>query len=96
MREINIIQFMPYFPPHKWWVETVWEEIGKYWCKSNFWEFINIITSFGQENNLKENEKIIFKWEVIWYKKDNYEVLVIRSFEIINNFPIYKFWTKKY
>ncbi len=96
MREINIIQFMPYFPPHKWWVETVWEEIGKYWCKSNFWEFINIITSFGQENNLKENEKIIFKWEVIWYKKDNYEVLVIPSFEIINNFPIYKFWTKKY
>ncbi len=102
MNKVNIIQFMPYFPPHKWWVETVWEEIGKYWIKKNFWEFINIVSDIPHPNPLligegiEGIEKIIFKWEIIWYKKDNYEVLVAPSFEIINNFPIYKFWTKKY
>lgn len=98
MKEINIIQFMPYFPPHKWWVETVWEEIWKYWIKNNFWKFINIVSEFEQDLFLSDErfEKIIFKNEIIWYKKDNYEVLVFPSLEIINNFPIYKFWTKKY
>ena len=99
--KINIIQFMPYFPPHKWWVETVWEEIGKYWVKNNFWEFINVVTEFEQ-NPLsispqgREVEQVIFNWEVIWYKKGWYEVLVCPSIEIINNFPVYKFWDKKY
>jgi len=27
MKKVNIIQFLPYFPPHKWGLETVWEEI---------------------------------------------------------------------
>lgn len=93
---INIIQFMPYFPPHKWWVETVWEEIGKYWVKNNFWDFINIITEFEQEGVLNVNEMIIFKWENIWYIKEWYKILVCPSLEIINNFPIYKVWDKKY
>ena len=103
--KINIIQFMPYFPPHKWWVETVWEEIGKYWVKNNFWKFINVVTEFEQKENTsphpspleeREQEQIIFMWEVIWYKKEWYEVLVCPSIEIINNFPVYKFWDKKY
>lgn len=98
MKKINIIQFLPYFPPHKWWVETVWEEIGKYWCKNNFWKFINIVTDFNQELLLewKNIEKIISKNEIIWYIKDWYEVLVCPSIEIINNFPVYKIWDKKY
>jgi len=101
MKKINIIQFMSYFPPHKWWVETVWEEIGKYWVKNNFWEFINVVTEFEQSPlsitpQGREVEQVIFKWEKIWYKKDWYEVLVCPSIEIINNFPIYKFWDKKY
>ena len=98
---INIIQFMPYFPPHKWWVETVWEEIGKYWIKNNFWEFINVVTDFEQSPHLifpqgREVEQVVFEWEVIWYKQKWYEVLVCPSFEIINNFPVFKFWNKKY
>jgi len=96
MKKINIIQFLPYFPPHKGWVETVWEEIWKYWVKNNFWEFINVVTEFEQDNELENNEKIIFEDEIIWYKKDWYEVLVLPSIEIINNFPVYKIWDKKY
>jgi len=105
MKKINIIQFLPYFPPHKGWVETVWEEIWKYWVKNNLWEFINVVTDFEQEKKTSpqpspyeemEQEQIIFEWEIIWYKKDWYEVLVLPSIEIINNFPVYKFWDKKY
>lgn len=95
MEKVNIIQFMPYFPPHKWWVETVWQEIWINWLKSNLWGFLNVITSFEQEDNLEKNEKIIFENQIIWYKKDDIINLVVPSFEIINNFPIYKFWDKK-
>lgn len=95
MEKVNIIQFMPYFPPHKWWLETVWQEIWINWKKSDLWGFLNVITSFEQEDNLEKNEKIIFENEIIWYKKDYIINLVIPSFEIINNFPIYKFWDKK-
>lgn len=95
MEKINIIQFMPYFPPHKWWLETVWEEIWINWERNNLWGFLNVITSFNQEDDLEKNEKIIFEWEIIWYKKNNIIHLVIPSFEIINNFPMYKFWDKK-
>lgn len=101
MQKINIIQFMPYFPPNKWGLETVWEEIWKYWVKNNFWKFINVVTHFYQIPLLispqgREIEQIIFEWKVIWYKKDWYEVLVCPSIEIINNFPVYKIWSKEY
>ncbi len=96
MQKINLIQFLPYFPPHKWWLETVAEEIWIYWEKNNLWKCINIITSFNQNNEIIENEKIVLNWEVIWYIKYWVENLVIPSFEIINNFPVYKIWSKKY
>jgi len=95
-KEINIIQFMPYFPPHKWWLETVWEEIWKYWVKNNMWKFINIVTNFNQKEELEKNEKIVFDNKIIWYKKNWYEVLICPSIEIINNFPVYKIWSKEY
>ena len=76
MKKINIVQFLPYFPPHKWGLETVWEELWKHWVKNNFWEFINITTDFEQEKNFWEQEKILFEWKKIWYKKEWYEVLI--------------------
>lgn len=97
-KKINIIQFLPYFPPHKGGIETVWEEIGKYWIKKWFWTFINVISDFDQDIYLADDqyEEIFVNWEEIWYKKDWYEVLVVPSFELINNFPVYKIWSKKY
>lgn len=94
--KINIIQFTPYFPPHNWGLETVWKEIWKYWCENKLWSFINITTTFEQLNSLNKYENIIFKWKVIWYKLESYEVLVCPSIELINNFPIYKIWSKEY
>jgi hypothetical protein len=94
--KINIIQFMPYFPPHKWGLETVWKEIWENWKKNSLWNFINIITQFNQNEELNKNDKIIFENTIIWYKKDGVENLVCPSLEIINNFPVYKIWNKKY
>jgi len=94
--KISIIQFMPYFPPHKWWVETVWEEIWKYWIKNKLWNLINIVTEFDQRKFIKNDNIIFYKWEEIWYYNDWYEILVVPSIEIINNFPVYKIWSKKY
>lgn len=92
---VNIVQFMPYFPPHKWWLETVWEEIWINWQKNNLWFFINVVTSFDQEKEIENNEKILYKNEVIWYVKNDIIHLVIPSFEIINNFPMYKIGNTK-
>ncbi|PID87549.1 glycosyltransferase [Candidatus Gracilibacteria bacterium] len=94
--KINIIQFLPYYPPHKGGLETVAEDIGIYWEKNNLGNCINIITSFEQEEKLEKYEKIEFVGEIIGYKKDKVENLVVPSLEIINNFPIYKIWSKKY
>ncbi|MDD3645911.1 MAG: glycosyltransferase family 4 protein [Candidatus Gracilibacteria bacterium] len=89
---------MPYFPPHRGGVETVGEEIGQNWTKNDFGEFINVVTDFEQELflNYGSIEKIIFDGEIIGYKKDDCEVLVVPSIEIINNFPVYKIWSKEY
>ena len=95
-KKINIIQFMPYFPPHKWWLETHWEQWWIYWEKNNFWEVYNVISDFNQKGELEKNEKIMFENNIIWYKKNWIENLVVPSLEIINNFPVYKIWDKKY
>lgn len=96
MKKKNIIQFLPYFPPHKWGLETVAEEIWYYWNKENLGKCINVITNFEQKWEHDSNKNIIFQWENIGYIKNNIDHLVVPGFEIINNFPIYKFWTKKY
>ena len=82
--KINIIQFTPYFPPHKWWLETVAEEIWEYWVVKNLGVFINITLSVGQENLASE------------YGKDGYRVFVIPAFDIVPNFPIPKIWDKNF
>lgn len=83
MSKINIIQFMPYFPPHKWWVETVWEEISDYWIKKQLWEVINVVFDVWQVENINYSQK--------WYK-----VFLLPSFDIIPNFPFPKFWKKNF
>jgi len=94
MNKKTIIQFLPYLPPHKWWLETHALEWSKWWVKKWFWEVYNLVTNFEQSFSLWE--EIVFKNLVIWYKKDWVENLIIPSFEIISNFPVYKIWSKEY
>ena len=82
--DMKVVQFLPYFPPHTWWVETVAEEFSKYFVSENCWEVLNVVFSVWQEEWVKE------------YEKDWYKVLVMPAFDIIPNYPVAKFWTKDY
>lgn len=81
---MKVAQFLPYFPPHKWGLETVAEEFSKYFVSEKCWEVLNVVFWVGQEEWVKE------------YKKDWYKVLVIPAFDIIPNYSVPKFWTKRY
>ena len=80
---MKVAQFLPYFPPHKWGVETVAEEFSKYFVGENCWEVLNIVFSPGQET-------------FVPYDKDGYKVLIMPAFDIISNYPFPKFWQKQF
>ena len=80
---MKVAQFLPYFPPHKWGVETVAEEFSKYFISENCWEVLNIVFSPGQETFSP-------------YYKDGYKVLIMPAFDIISNYPFPKFWQKQF
>ena len=80
---MKVAQFLPYFPPHKWGVETVAEEFSKYFVGENCWEVLNIVFSPGQESFSP-------------YCKDGYKVLIMPAFDIISNYPFPKFWKKQF
>ena len=107
--KINLIQFTPYFPPHKWWLETVSEELWKFYTQNNFWEVINVTFDVGQEINnpsptlplsLMEgsNKEYINSksGNIIGYRQKGYIVYLLPSFDIIPNFPVPKFWKKEF
>lgn len=92
---MKVIQFTPYFPPHKWGLEVVAENISKYLVSKNHAEVINITSSVWQPKE-QQHQLIIFEGEHIGYKVHGYQVIVIPSFEIVHNFPCPKFWTKQF
>jgi len=63
MRErVRVMQFVPYFPPHKGGLETVAEEFSKYFVKLGYGDVINVTFDVGQydEGQLVYNaEKLI-------------------------------------
>ncbi len=97
MQKINIIQFLPYFPPHKWWLETVAEELSCFYVSKWYWEIINIVFDVWQKYD-DENLDYIFNntWKKIGYKQKWYIVYLIPAFDIISNFPVPKFWKKEF
>ena len=94
--KINIIQFMPYYPPHKGGVEIVGRDIWINWIKNDYWEFINIVSSFWQWEAMNMKEKIFYEDEVIWYINNGVKVIVIPSFELVWNFPMYSMWKRRH
>lgn len=102
MSKINIIQFLPYFPPHKWWVETVVEEFSYFYVQKWYGEVINVVTNPSSILPLiliKGEKKEYIKtesWKIIWYKQKWYSVYLLPAFDIISNFPVPKFWKKEF
>ena len=83
MQQVKVVQFLPYFPPHKWGLETVAEEFSKYFVSEKCWEVLNVTFSVGQKSLQS-------------YEQDGYKVLVLPAFDIIHNYPFPKFWTQQF
>ena len=91
-----ILKFSPYFPPHKWWLESHIEERSQWWIKKKYGKVINITTPMWQENAIKEYPTISYKSKIIWYKKDWYEIVILDAFDLIPVFPFPKFRSKNF
>lgn len=103
MKKINIIQFLPYFPPHKGGLETHAAEWAKYWVQNGYWGVINVVPDIGQHTRAelvagekkREMEIIYAQEKIIGYKTQGYIVYLLPAFEIMPNFPVLKFWKKE-
>ena len=62
---MKIIQFLPYFPPHKWWLETVAEEFSSNFVKYWYWEVVNMV--FDKDQNQKILDKKLGKINYLHY-----------------------------
>lgn len=85
-KEKNIIQFLPYSTPHIWGVENVWEEIFRKWT---YWK--SSIFSWCLSQELDVNNK---NWPKEDIKKWQEKKIFFPDFEIIDNFPVPKIWTR--
>lgn len=80
---MKIAQFLPYFPPHKWGIETVAEEFSTHFVNEEHGAVMNVVFSVGQESLLD-------------YQENGYEVVIIPAFDIIPNYSFPKFWKKQF
>lgn len=55
--KINIIQFLPYFPPHKGGLEDVAEWMSSAYVQAWHGEVLNVVFSVGQEREYGSYEK---------------------------------------
>lgn len=97
MNNIKVIKFLPYFPPHKWGLESHVQERSKRRVKKWYGEVMNVVPSMGQETIMDHwAEYIYYKHKKIWYIQYGYSVLVYPAFDLIPTFPFPKFWKKDF
>ena len=82
---MKVVQFIPYFPPHTWWLENVAQNIAKNLIKYTDAEVLIITWDVWQK------ERWYHKYTENWY-----EVICIPAFNIVHHFPCFKVWTKWY
>lgn len=81
MKKIKVLHFAPYFPPHKWWLESHAAEWADAWTRNNYGEVMTLTTSIAQPGRRSQ-------WD--------HTIIPIESFEIVPNFPFPKFWKKEF
>jgi glycosyltransferase involved in cell wall biosynthesis len=84
MKKINVLQYVPYFPPHMWWLETHAAQRGKHRVAQGYGECTVATYSIGQDPSMPI------------YRQDGYEVVSIPAIEIISWFPFPQFWNSQY
>lgn len=82
---MKIAQFIPYFPPHTWWLENIAQNISKNLMKYTDAKVLIITSDVWQKN------KWYYKYSENWY-----DVICVPSIEIVPYFPCFKFRTKDY
>lgn len=91
---MNLVQFLPYYPPHKGWLENVAKELSHEWVKSGYGKAINISMDVDQDyHNPLLNYIFDDKGNKIWYIEDKVIVYLIPAIDIVSNFPLPKIWT---
>jgi len=95
MQKITVIKFSPYFPPHKWGLESHIQERSQRRIKKEYGEVINVTTPMGQDLS-HETKEIYYKNHIIWYHKDWYQIIMLDAFNLIPVFPFPRFWTRKF
>ncbi|HKL44512.1 MAG TPA: glycosyltransferase family 4 protein [Candidatus Absconditabacterales bacterium] len=84
--KVNIIQFLPYFPPHKGGLETHAQERGFWREKKGYGDVINVVFDLGYfPSPPKKGEK-----------GGSDKLILIPALEIIPTFPIPKFRKKEF
>ncbi len=77
MKKIRVLHFAPYFPPHKWGLESHAAEWANAWIDREYWEVITLTSSLWQNGEIQ---------------KPQHTIIPLESFEIVPHFPVPKFW----
>lgn len=83
-RKIDIVQFLPYFPPHKGGLEDVAEWMSSSYVQAGYGKVLNVVFSVGQSSEYGS------------YEKDGYRVIILPAFDLVKNFPFPAFWKKEF
>jgi glycosyltransferase involved in cell wall biosynthesis len=81
---MRVVQYIAYFPPHVWGLESHAAQRAQRWVKEWCGDCLVATYSVGQTASTQT------------YERDGYTVVVIPAFEIIPTFPFPKFWTAQY
>ena len=96
---IHVIQWMPYYPPHRGWLETHAQEFAQHYLQAQYGQVITLTSSVGQWNwQARHTDDLIRtdKGKVIWYRLEWEQILILPSFDIISGFPVLKLWHPRY
>ncbi|MFA7298202.1 MAG: glycosyltransferase family 4 protein [Candidatus Absconditabacterales bacterium] len=103
MSKINVIKFVPYFPPHKGGLESHVQERSQWWIKKGYGDVINVVTPMGQESiiengklKIENYDGIYYKNQLVGYMEAGYQVVILDAFDLIPVFPFPRFWTKRF
>lgn len=81
-RIVNLIQFLPYFPPHTWGLEDVAEWISSEYMRAGYGKVLNVTFSVGQT-----------KMKGSYETADGSHVVILPAFDLVKNFPVPKIWS---
>ncbi|MDD5376749.1 MAG: glycosyltransferase family 4 protein [Candidatus Gracilibacteria bacterium] len=98
MKKIDIIQFLPYFPPHKGGLEDVAEWMASAYVQAGYGEVLNVVFSVGQEEMITSPLTPLLggDGDIIGYERDGYKVVILPAFDLVKNFPFPAFWRREF